>query len=352
MLRNLLLLLALNMSLCFYAQEKSIIEIKVKQYSKKVDSITTSEKKKMNKEMEAVEKDFKDGKISAEQTKNQKKQIADKYEKIINDKIDKEKADIEEITRITIDGNIFNKIKADSILPNINKEKNPIKYLKRNYLDVSYAFLNLTQEKGSFNPFEENSEMRIGRSHSFEIQLRRQRQLGSKTSGVFINYGLAYRSDTYMPKRPQVFVENNQNLMLQDFTLGTLKRSKFRNVYITFPVDFQFVLNPKYVDYKGENYLDAKQKQWKIGVGAYAGINTRSIIKVKYYRAEDGKFDKYQDKTDIGVNSFLFGGKLSLSYGGFNIFIKKDFTPIFNDKAMLPSKNGIQIGIDITNLSF
>lgn len=349
MLKKLLLLFALSVGVFSFSQEKPV-EKRVKKYSEKVDSITTAEKANMNKELDNIEKDLKEGKITVEKSKIQKKEVADKYEKIINEKIDHEKKSVlEDVTIITVNKVIFERkpIQQDSV-----KQKNPMKYLKRNYLDVSYAFLNLTQEKGSFNPFEENSEMRIGRSHSFEIQLRRQRQLGSKTSGVFINYGLAYRSDTYMPKRPQVFVEDNQNLMLQDFSLGNLKRSKFRNVYITFPVDFQFVLNPKYTEYKGEKYLDAKQKQWKIGVGAYAGINTRSIIKVKYYRAEDGKFDKYQNITDNGVNSFLFGGKLSLSYGGFNIFIKKDFTPIFNNQALLPNKNGIQLGIDITNLSF
>lgn len=349
MFRKLLLTLVLSIGFISFAQEKPI-ENRVKQYTKNVDSITTAEKTNMNKELEAIENDLKNGKITSEKSKIQKKEVADKYEKIINEKIDKEKKSIiEDVTLIAVNKVIFekNRSRNDTII-----KKNPMKYLKRNYLDVSYAFLNLAKEKGSFNPFEENSEMRIGRSHSFEIQLRRQRQIGNKTSGIFINYGLAYRSDTYMPKRPQIFVENNQQLMLQDFTLGSLKRSKFRNVYLTFPVDFQFVLNPKYTDYNGEKYLDAKQKQWRLGVGVYAGINTRSIIKVKYYREEDGKFEKYQDKTDYGVNSFLFGGKLSMSYGGFNIFLKKDFTPIFNDKALLPNKNGIQIGIDITNLSF
>jgi hypothetical protein len=31
---------------------------------------------------------------------------------------------------------------------------------------VGYAFTNLTKDKGSFNPFENDSEMRIGNSHS------------------------------------------------------------------------------------------------------------------------------------------------------------------------------------------
>ena len=72
---------------------------------------------------------------------------------------------------------------------------------------------------------------------------------------------------------------------------------------------------------------------------------------MKYYN-EDGKFRKDDYTLDNGVNSFLFGAKLSLSYGGFNLFIKKDLTPIFNNDALLPNKNGIQIGIDILDLNF
>jgi CRISPR/Cas system CSM-associated protein Csm4 (group 5 of RAMP superfamily) len=55
---------------------------------------------------------------------------------------------------------------------------------------------------------------------------------------------------------------------------------------------------------------------------------------------------------DDGVNAFLFGGKFSIGYGGVNLFIKKDLTPIFDDKALLPNKNGIQIGIELANIDF
>ena len=218
-------------------------------------------------------------------------------------------------------------------------------------MNVAYAFANLTKDKGSFNPFENDSEMRIGNSHSVEVQFRKDKQLGSFTSPWVLRYGLAYRTDTYMPKRPQVFVRDNSQLYLEDFQEGNLKRSKLRNVYLTLPIEFQFYLNPKYTEYDAKQYLDVRKKMWKVGLGAYAGINTRSIVKVKFHNEND-KFKKYHYTLDDGVNAFLFGGKFSLGYGGVNLFIKKDFTPIFNNKANLPNKNGIQIGIEIANIDF
>ncbi|USL95345.1 hypothetical protein D1J36_008685 [Riemerella anatipestifer] len=336
-------------------------ENKLKTYSKKVDSIVLSEKQLMNKEIDSLEILYSDKKLSHENLLNQKSEIARKYEQRINTKIQEEKKTLEEFTKEQVRHRVlspendtirgFFVIRKNSIDIRSSKKKTPASLLKKSGLSVSYAFLNLTENAGSLNPFETASNMRIGNSHSFEVQARKERQIGNTTSPLFIRYGLAYRSDTYMPKRPLVFQQENRHLQLSEFQEGSLKRSKLRHVYLTFPIEFQYVLNPSYTEYKGKSYLDNSKKQWRIGFGAYGGINLRSLIKVKYYN-EDGKFKKYQNKVDYGVNSFLFGAKFSLSYGGFNLFIKKDFTPIFNDEALIPSKNGIQIGLDIMNLNF
>ncbi|SEF60146.1 hypothetical protein SAMN05421847_0424 [Halpernia humi] len=362
---KLLLILGLSISLNFYAQNTQTLEMQVKNYTQKVDSIVTSEKVKMNKELDIVDQNFANGTLTEDQKIMQSNAIAEKYEKSINEKVNAERNSLDEITKnavkkavikddyiITENNKLFASSEKNSVISiNSNTQKTPKNLLKNNDLSVSYAFLNLTKNSGSFNPFETDSEMRIGNSHSFEIQARHERQVGGFESPVFIRYGLAYRSDTYMPKRPQVFVQNNDRLFLQDYADGNLKRSKLRNVYITLPVEFQFVLNPKYTNFEDVKYLDATKKQFRIGVGVYAGVNTRSIVKVKYHDV-NGKFQKYDYTLDYGVNPFLFGGKLSISYGGFNIFIKKDFTSIFNSHADLPNKNAIQIGIDLSSINF
>lgn len=345
-----------------FATAQTTLDSQMKSYTEKVNNIVSTEKANMKAEIDKIDEAFNSGKITRTEQIAQKEVVSKRYEIIINDKIENERQQLEDITKSAVANSIYS-TKSDTVKKKdvfvfsssgltIRKEgKSPEQYLKSSTLSVGYAFTNLTKDKGSFNPFENDSEMRIGNSHSVEVQFRTDRQLGSFTSPWFIRYGLAYRTDTYMPKRPQVFVQENSQLFLEDFQEGRLKRSKLRNVYLTLPIEFQLYLNPKYTEYDGKQYLDVRKKMWKIGVGAYAGINTRSIVKVKYYD-EQNKFQKYDYTLDDGVNTFLFGGKFSLGYGGVNLFIKKDFTSIFNDKANLPSKNGIQFGIEIANIDF
>ena len=356
-----ILLLAMLSS---FATAQTTLDNQMKSYTEKVNSIVSTEKANMKAETDKIDEAFNSGKITKAEQIAQKDAVSKKYETIINDKIENERQQLEDITKTAVTNSVYN-TKPDT-LKNKNvmvfgtsglsikikkKDKSPKEYINTSAVSVGYAFANLTKDKGSFNPFENDSEMRIGNSHSVEVQFRKDKQLGSYTSPWVLRYGLAYRTDTYMPKRPQVFVQNDSQLYLEDFQEGSLKRSKLRNVYLTLPIEFQFYLNPKYTEYDGKQYLDVRKKMWKVGLGAYAGINTRSIVKVKYHNEND-KFKKYDYTLDEGVNAFLFGGKFSLGYGGVNLFIKKDFTPIFNTKANLPNKNGIQIGIEIANIDF
>lgn len=356
-----ILLLAMLSS---FATAQITLDNQMKSYTEKVNDIVSTEKANMKFEIDKIDEAFASGRITKEEQIAQKESVSKKYETIINDKIENERQQLEDITKTAVTNSVYN-TKPDT-LKNKNvmvfgtsglsikikkKDKSPKEYINTSAVSVGYAFANLTKDKGSFNPFENDSEMRIGNSHSVEVQFRKDKQLGSFTSPWVLRYGLAYRTDTYMPKRPQVFVQDNSQLYLEDFQEGNLKRSKLRNVYLTLPIEFQFYLNPKYTEYDGKQYLDVRKKMWKVGLGAYAGINTRSIVKVKYHNEND-KFKKYDYTLDDGVNAFLFGGKFSLGYGGVNLFIKKDFTPIFNSKVNLPNKNGIQIGIEIANIDF
>jgi len=354
-----ILLLAMLSS---FATAQTTLDDQMKSYTEKVNSIVSTEKANMKAETDKIDEAFSSGKITKTEQIAQKESVAKKYETIINDKIENERQQLEDITKTAVTNSIYNN-KQDTLRNkdvfvfstsglSIRKSgKSPEQYLKSSTLSLGYAFTNLTKDEGSFNPFENDSEMRIGNSHSIEVQFRTDRQLGNFISPWFIRYGLAYRTDTYMPKRPQVFVQENSQLFLENFEEGRLKRSKLRNVYLTLPIEFQLYLNPKYTEYDGKQYLDVRKKMWKVGLGAYAGVNTRSIVKVKYYDKGD-QFQKYDYTLDDGVNAFLFGGKFSLGYGGVNLFIKKDFTSIFNSKANLPNKNGIQIGIEIANIDF
>lgn len=362
-------IVSLCASVVFYAQNTEYQEKQIKAYTKKIDSIVMAEKQLMMKEIQLLEQK----KLSKEEYRAEKQKIAGRFGKIINEKISAEINFLNEITREKVNQALKKGVDSTS---NCNSEdankvelrfggrkhyynpkvENDKKYFPKSLYSsgvvVNYSFLNLTQNAQSFNPFDNNSMMRIGNSHSVEIWARKNKQLGSRMSPVFIHYGIAYRSDTYMSKKPYIFAENGDNIELQEFQEGRLKRSKFRNTYFTLPVEFSWVLNPQYkTDEKYGTYLKPNKNEFRIGVGAYAGVNLRSIIKVKYYD-ENNNFEKYKNITDNGVNSFLFGGKVSASYGGLVLFLKKDFTPIFNSNTNMPAKNAVHLGIELNNLIF
>ncbi|WP_390456423.1 hypothetical protein, partial [Chryseobacterium sp. Alg-005] len=116
-MKNTILLSALMLTasvMAFSQDNKSIFQqeslnMRINNYTIKIDSIVSSEKKKMNEELDIIDKDFKDGKISAEEKKSHSHEIALKYETIINEKVDAQKESFEEITRERVRKSVFGK---------------------------------------------------------------------------------------------------------------------------------------------------------------------------------------------------------------------------------------------------
>ncbi|SDE05791.1 porin family protein [Riemerella columbipharyngis] len=348
-----------------FAQNTSSYESQMKSYTQKIDSITMSEKSKMNKELDSLEHTAKIQNLPKDSVFTIKHRIATKYKKNINEKISVQRTELDKLTKVRVKDIIMGKndtIKKKDISLviggwNISFKPQPpkatkdfTKYLSKDGWELTYSFLNLVNTTGNLNPFPDNSQMRTGNSHSFQLTRYWKKQVGSFSSPLFVRFGLGFRSDTYMPKRPMVFVEDQNQIILKDFTLGSLKRSKFRNNYLVIPIELKYYLSPTYETFDGVRYIKPNKSTFSISAGIYAGVKLRSIIKVKYYD-DNGKFKKYTNKVDNGVNPFLFGAKLGLSYKNLTFFIEKDFTPIFNKNALIPNKNAVQIGVVLVGLN-
>lgn len=342
--------LALSLSVLAFAQEKTNLEKRITNYSMKVDSIVSAEKVKMNLELNSIEKQFAEGKISEVKMQEERNRISTNYSQTINEKIDAEKDELDEITKVSAQNAVMGKNDADHEKSK-RKVKSPKELLKTGGIVVSVGALNLLEDNGSLNFFKNPETINFGQSRSSSITTVSERQIGKYTSPVFINYGLGIRYDMYVLKNNQVFTQNSNQLNLSTFTGGDLKYSWLKESYLEIPVNVSFVLNPKYIDYDGDKYLDATKNQLRVGVGIYGGVRIGNRIRYKYSNAESGKNIAIQ-KVENGVNPFIFGTKLSIGYAGFNIFVKKDLVPIFNNDANIKEKNGLQIGIEIANLIF
>lgn len=341
----------LTASVMAFSQEKSgndsrskeTLLQKISHYTKKIDSIVTSERTKMNDELDIVDKDFKDGKMSAADKQKLNDEIATKYENIINEKVDGEKESFEEITKERVRKSVLGR--------SVDEKKNDMRSLLNNSgILVGGGFLNLTNSSAPFDFFNDSEEIRFGQAASLSYQFRFEMQVGKYSSPAFLNFGLGLRADVYYLEKSKVFTQADGKLFQTVFAPQGIKYSQLKAEYLEVPLEMQFVLNPKYADYGGEKFIDDNKPQLRIGVGVYGGARIGGRIKYKYENEVSDR-NIFKQRVENGMNSFLFGTKLSVGYRGISLYVKKDLTSVFNDDAIMNNKNSLQIGIEIFNLT-
>ena len=356
-----LTLIAALFAFCYgHSQDKKYTDVQIGNYSKKIDSIIVSEKGKMNIELDALEKNFKENKISSEEKQSRRLEIAQKYEDIINGKVEEQKNTLEAATKELVKNSvmgkssIFEELKFsqnNALLSFRDPKKTKKELLESVDINFSLGFTNLTKSAGSMALFNKDSDVLFGKSTSLTFEVRYTNQLGSLTSPIFYRIGLGGRSDGYRLANSKVITQTGSQISLSDFSLGTLRGSSISNNYVIVPVDFVFVMNPKYTVENGEKMLDNSKGNFRLTAGVYGGVRylSQSIVQFENF---NGNRSANRENINGSANNFLFGGKLSLGYGALNVFIKKDFTAAFNDNAQLSNKYGIQIGLELLYVNF
>ncbi|WP_144281691.1 hypothetical protein [Chryseobacterium echinoideorum] len=346
------------------SQTKETLRKQMERYTNKIDSLVIHERNKMNAEFDELEKKMKDGKISESEMNEQKNLTAIRYEAIINDEIAKQKDEYEDITGKTVKKALFkSNINSKNSLfrtsrgalldltfeqPDFDDPEDPKNYLQSFGYVAGLSLINFTNNNKIFN-FSEGNELKNSTSGNFT--LRYENQLGKTTSPVFYRVGLGWRIETIIPNGDKIFAQDDKNLYITDFTGNNFKNAWLRTDYIYTPLEAIFVLNPKYKEYKGTKYIDNTKKQLRVGLGLYGGVKINDRIHLQY-KNDFGDRVYIREAVSKGLNPFIFGGKISIEYFGFNIYVMKDFSPIFNNQALIRNKNGVQIGIDLWALTF
>ncbi|WP_080779391.1 hypothetical protein [Chryseobacterium phocaeense] len=350
---------------CSFAQETPDVNQKISQYSKKIDSIVVAEKSKMNIELDVIDRQFSEKKITSEEKQKQREETAFKYQQIINDKVDAQQGELQQATREIVKNSVLmshdsagSKNEAwlgiDGINMKFGDRKNtndPRYFLKTLDISVSLMGSGLTSKDQPFSFYNKDSETRNTVFNSSQFALRYEAQIGGFKSPVFYRFGLGMRTDQYVPKYGNVFKQENTNLFIDDFNRGNLKSTRLNITYIYIPVDLRFVLNPSYTEYEGVKYLDNRKRQLSLIMGIYGGVKVGSVNYIKYSN-ENTKRMVERERIMNGINDFVVGGKFGISYAGIKLFVQKDFNPIFNNSALLKKKYGLQFGIELANLDF
>ena len=379
-IQNVLIIFCLAFFCSAKAQETNFNK-EVETIKKNIDSITLSEKKLLKERVIEIEKvtnelekqaveiekqarkaqtqakkaelETRKAEIKAAKAEAQARKLeeAKKTSLIIEKKVEVEKKKLEDLISGRVNQNISKpeeeeqqitiKIKGvqDSLVIKRNANKKYERYSKRVHGGLNFAIgFHSVATDDKFG----NDAFKIWGSKSVEVGYSRNVRLLPDNNLLHLNYGVSVMVDKLKMNRNDYFINNNGITELKPYDTPLIK-SKFKNVYVTLPINFEFDLTPSYTR-NNKNYFPIKDS-FRFGLGGYIGVlaDSKQVLK---YRNENGDKIRYVEKGDFNVNQWIYGVSAHLGYGVTVFYMKYNLTPLFKNNPVdeYPFSIGVRFG--------
>jgi len=314
-------------------------ESKAKKIANKIEQITKEEKEALKEEVEVVNVQLSEGKISREQAEKRKIELAEARAIRIEEKVALAQNELNDLVQQKVDG----KIKEDSSRVYIlrfnprkwERDSTRIHGEKRTTSQFVFAMgLNNMMQDGEL----QDSNYRFKGSHFYEWGLTYNTRLFKNDNLLHAKYGLSVMYNNIRPTDNRSFVVNGNQTNL-DVNPVHLTESRFRNVYLVVPAHLEFDFT-KAKETDGKKYFKTHQS-FRFGIGGYAGVNVKSKQILKF-EEEDLKY-KTTIKGDYNVNNFIYGLSSYVGYRDVSLYLKYDLNPLFKDNEV--KENNISLGL-------
>lgn len=316
----------------------------------KKEEIILEEKEALKKEVIAINEQFNNGDINADEAEKLKEEAAEIHALNIENKI----AILENSVALSERGGIY----KDTIDTNIETDKSNTrlkiqvfdeedsmieittgkqkKYDKRtrSNLLVAFGLNNAIIEGGSLN----DSPYKIGKSRFFEIGWTWSTRVLNNSNAIRFRYGFAFQFNGLSPTDNRYFVQDGKLTYLETFPVQ-LTKAKLRMDNIVFPVHLEFGPSKK-ID-KGNYFRYSSRKKFKFGIGAYYGFNMRTRQKLKYNI--DGSRQKEKITKSYNTSNIIYGISTYIGLGDFSFCLEYDLNKIFNEPNL--QQNNISLGL-------
>lgn len=319
-------------------QPKSF-EVRAKQIAQNITTIKTEEKKALKEEVEAIDKQIADGKITKEKGAEIKAKIATERASNIETKVAIEEAKLRELVNENVEEETKDstKNKYSISIPGgytNGKKKKQITEKRTTGQTVFALGFNNVLSDGNLA----QSDFYFLRSNFYEWGYTWNTRLSNQSNLAHFKYGFSVMYNELNPTQNRIFATTGQTTGLVPFT-GTLKMSKLRNVNLVFPLHFE-------LDFSKTNTVDDKKifrshKGVRLGFGGYAGFNFKTKQKLCYEL--DGNEVTEKTKGDFNVNDFVYGVSSYIGFKQTSLYVKYDLNPVFTDNAI--NQNNISMGI-------
>lgn len=321
--------------------QKSAKDIKLETLEKYKDSITIEERNFLKSEVEVINQQLEKGEITQEKAALLKQEAAKKRAlnienrlAIIDNQIDLLRRNDNEYDTQDERGVLVSFGKNSKIY--INNKERPTKYdiRTKNQFLFAIGFNNTLIDGQSLD----DSPYKIGGSGFVELGWLWSTRLLKNSNVARVNYGLSLQWNKLSIKDNLYFVDHGTDTVLEEFPLD-LHKSKFRTTSLVVPVHFEFGPS-KLLGFK-DRIRYQTHKQFKIGVGGFAGVNVATKQKLKY--KENGSRQKDKLKNDYNTSNFVYGLSGYIGVGDFSVYAKYNLNELFKDQA-IPQHN-ISLGL-------
>ncbi|MFD2535252.1 hypothetical protein ACFSQS_09085 [Gelatiniphilus marinus] len=186
-----------------------------------------------------------------------------------------------------------------------------------------------------------DSPYKKGASTFIELGWNWKTRLFKNSPFVKFKYGFSFQWNKLNLDSNGYFVQNGNITTIETFT-AALKKAKFRTTNLVFPVHFEF--GPlKKIERSDDRIRYINNRQFKIGVGAYGGVNVGTLQKLKYN--ENGDRVKEKIKRNYNTSDFVYGLSGYIGVGDLALYLKYDLSPIFKNQAV--KQNNVSLGIRV-----
>lgn len=319
-----------------FAQEN--FETKVKSIANNIENITRQEKEALKTEVETVNVQLDKKEITIEQANAKKQELSEIRAKNIESKVAIEQQKLNDLVKEKVDGkiaevSIVKKKRYFSVSYNKNDTLKDQELRTTSQLVFAMGLNNVVT-----NNAVSNSAFRYFGSHFYEFGITANTRLSKTDNLLHAKYGFSFIFNNLRPTNKQEFVVSGNQTNLQTSAVK-LEDTRFRNVYLTFPVHLEF-------DFSGKNEKNGKtyfksHDAFRFGVGGYAGLNLGTT---QYAETSVNKYyTKSETDGDYNTSNFIYGLSTYLGYKSTSLYLKYDLNPLFKDNAV--KQNNVSLGI-------
>ncbi len=324
------------------AQEKNF-EQQAKEIASNIKTITTEEKNALKKEIEAIDLQVKEGKISAEKGQELKLKIAEERAKNIETKVAIEEVKLAQLVNDKVEGKIIDTdtVKEKYTISFSNGYKNGKKKFHREEKRTTSQFVFATGFNNLVtNGAIANSDFGYLRSTFYEWGLTYNTRLSQNSNLLHLKYGLGFQYNILHATDNRIFVDTGSETVLETYPIDLKdNHTYFKNVYFVVPVHLEFDFS-KTEEKDGKKIFKSHQG-FRFGLGGFAGVNTNSKQFIRY--ETEGRKVRERTKADFNVNDFTYGLSAYVGHKSTSLYVKYDLNPMFKNNNI--DQNNVSLGI-------